>query len=235
MTVKRKKSQEKGLTKQQTLNNVDSTLSISPEQRILDKSNKKLDRSVMEHILDRLEADKNLTMTSIAKEYSVSRQRLSQLLQPVREARLALRDKLFGEKLKNMMTYRLETHDQLDTILQELLNKAQTTIKGECTVEQHVILAREVKDLVYRIGSNWIAFANTMKPLGVTVSSGDRTPNNSSPVNILNIFIKKDGKSVEDAGDAQGVALEELRKLNEHVEDMKNLGKFEEAEFEEVG
>ena len=212
-------------------------LGISPERQALAKSNKKVSESECFVILDRLDADRSLTLTVIAKEYGISHQYLSQQLAPVREKRIALRDKLFGERLKGMMTTRLDTHDQLNNILQTMLAEVETELsKSRLPKARKEWLNKERTNLVYRIGSNWIALSNTLKPLGVTVSSGDHTPNNISPVNILQIFVKKDGKPVE-SGEAEAIAAKELAELVAYGKEMEDLGgenKVEEAEFEEV-
>ncbi len=234
MAVRANKVQESSIQQEESSEQHSKTaVSISPDTQSPSKSNKKISEQECFVILDRLEADRTLTMTVIAKEYSISHQYLGQQLAPVREKRTAIKDKLFGDRLKGMMTIRLDTHDQLNNILQEMLSDVETELKGKVSKTRKTELNKERANLVYRIGSNWIALSNTLKPLGVTVSRPGDTPVNISPVNILNIFVKKDGKSVGE-DEARVIAAEELADLASYLEEKKGLSDAVEAEFEDI-
>jgi len=194
--------------------------------------NKKVTLWGIEHlnsILDRIESDPTLTLSMICKEQGLNNSYLSKKLKPLKEERALIRDKLFGERLKSMMTDRLNQHVHLDGILHgQLADVRGELAQKKLSIARKEKLRKEEKDLVYRIGSNWIALSNTLKPLGVSVQGMTGTPKDNITTNILNIFIEGDKPVSDDR--ALEIAKEKSGKLSAYFKTKERLDGVEDAE-----
>jgi len=197
------------------------------------ENKKKLSETELNELLERLETDKTLTITALAKELDMSQSYLSHQLIPAREKRRQLVWQRVGNDLQDLIVERLKTHKQLDDILQGLLKETQDKLSSDkAKTDDKVKLVRELKDLVYRVGTNWIGLANTLKPLGVAVPGSLGTPKDSHTVNILNIFVDNDG--LVDGNRALDIAREKSRRLSEYFRMKERLDGAEAVEVEEV-
>lgn len=170
-----------------------------------------------------------LTITDLAKKYGVSRRQLSRVLQPLKQESAEIAQKQLETSLKEITHKSVanfkDSDKILDGLIKDALNKVtsiDTSNMNAVDLKVYATMVSELKDCIYRRGSNQIALANTLKPLGVTTGTGSASGDNSPTVNILQIFVKSDGSML--AGDELDACLERKHaEIGEYLASRKKL------------
>jgi len=154
---------------------------------------KKLSDADLIKIYERIEADPEITLQTLAQEYRISTVTLHNRLKRLRKEAEKRAAKSVEDRIKLLTREALDEHEKHARLLNADIDALQRQIDDvNMAGDTRKKLRDQRNDLIWRLDTHRNALGKTLKPLGITAEGGASSAQNSPSVNILQIFYQKD-------------------------------------------